>query len=318
MSQQMTESKGIVGTLACLLLCAVLALAPSLAEARAGVTYNRSGGTTMSQGSRGMNTWSPNGGAPLQRSLAQSQSYGRSTSYYQSYYSAHPFWTGFAGGFFGSWLGSMMFPHWGMGMGYGYGYASVLGSILSWLLIIGIIWMVWRMFARRSFATVSYGGPVGFGGMAPGPVGYVEPPVSAPLAIAQADYHAFETVLKNVQGAWTHKDLTTMRRFVTSEMLSYFSEQLAEAESQGVENHCEDVELLRGDLREAWDEGRLQYATCYLQWRANDYVCRTDRRPGDPGYVVQGDPHRRTEIAELWTFVRSPGGNWLLSAIQQV
>jgi predicted lipid-binding transport protein (Tim44 family) len=25
----------------------------------------------------------------------------------------------------------------------------------------------------------------------------------------------------------------------------------------------------------------------------------------------------RSEVTELWTFMRAPGGNWLLSAIQQ-
>jgi len=35
------------------------------------------------------------------------------------------------------------------------------------------------------------------------------------------------------------------------------------------------------------------------------------------GRVVEGDPTRPTEAAELWTFRRAPGSPWLLSAIQQ-
>ena len=40
------------------------------------------------------------------------------------------------------------------------------------------------------------------------------------------------------------------------------------------------------------------------------------RRLAD-GAVVEGDPNRRTETTELWTFVRPSGGTWVLSAIQQ-
>jgi predicted lipid-binding transport protein (Tim44 family) len=40
------------------------------------------------------------------------------------------------------------------------------------------------------------------------------------------------------------------------------------------------------------------------------------RRLSD-GAVVEGDPERRTEAVELWTFQRVQGGPWLLSAIQQ-
>jgi predicted lipid-binding transport protein (Tim44 family) len=41
------------------------------------------------------------------------------------------------------------------------------------------------------------------------------------------------------------------------------------------------------------------------------------RSPGDPDYLVSGDPRTPVEAEEVWTFVRRPGGNWLLSAIQQ-
>jgi len=40
--------------------------------------------------------------------------------------------------------------------------------------------------------------------------------------------------------------------------------------------------------------------------------------PGDRNSVVGGDPRVPAEVEELWTFVRQRGGEWLLSAIQQV
>jgi predicted lipid-binding transport protein (Tim44 family) len=33
--------------------------------------------------------------------------------------------------------------------------------------------------------------------------------------------------------------------------------------------------------------------------------------------VVQGNANTRTQSTEVWTFLRSPGGRWILSAIQQ-
>lgn len=35
------------------------------------------------------------------------------------------------------------------------------------------------------------------------------------------------------------------------------------------------------------------------------------------GKVVAGSDTARTEATEIWTFLRSRGGNWILSAIQQ-
>ncbi len=300
-----------------LLFAALLAFSPSLADARAGGSYRSGGGSSfMSQGSRGFRTYDQ----PMQRSLTPHATGPSATQ--PGYGSSHPFWTGLAGGLFGSWIGSMLFPHWGMG--YGCGFGSVIGSVMSWLVIIGLLYMGFRMLTRR-FAPLAFSdvGAMRTGGLGATPLGYGGGGSGgdgrgAPLAIAHVDYQAFEAVLKHVQAAWSNGNLAEMRQYMTPEMLSYFAEKLAENESQGVENRVEQVELERGDLREAWDEGRLQYATCALRWRALDYTVSRDRRPGDAGFIVDGDPNQPTEAAEIWTFARSPGGHWLLSAIQQV
>jgi predicted lipid-binding transport protein (Tim44 family) len=312
-------------SLAALLLSALITLAPALADARAGGSYRSGGGSSYtSQGSRGSRTYDQ----PMQRSVTpQSQpspSAGQ-PGYGAGYGASHPFWSGLAGGFFGSWIGSMLFPHWGMGFGGGFGgFASLLSSLIMWGLLNCLFWFGFRML-RRQFAPAAGPGPEpmafggsGFGGFQRAPAGGMATARGAPLSITEADYQAFETILKQVQAAWSAGNLAELRRCVTPEMLSYFAEELAENESQGVVNKVEQVQLLHGDLRESWDEGRMQYATCALRWRALDYTVRTDSRPGDAGAVVNGDPNTPSEAAENWTFVRSPGGHWLLSAIQQV
>ena len=121
-----------------------------------------------------------------------------------------------------------------------------------------------------------------------------------------------------MQKAWSDGDLGGLRQYTTPEMLSYFSEQLAENESQGVANKVDDVELIKGEVREAWDEGRMQYATALMQWRARDYTVRSGGNAREGEIIVGGDPQNLVDASEMWTFTRSPGGRWLLSAVQQV
>jgi predicted lipid-binding transport protein (Tim44 family) len=93
-------------------------------------------------------------------------------------------------------------------------------------------------------------------------------------------------------------------------LLSYFSEVLAQNASRGVINRVSDVKLLNGDLSEAWREGGTDYATVAMRFSLHDWMI--DRT------VVDGDPSRAQEVTEFWTFRRSRGGTWMLSAIQQV
>ncbi|HXO91741.1 MAG TPA: TIM44-like domain-containing protein [Stellaceae bacterium] len=300
-----------------LFVCASVALAPALADARAG---SSSGGRSSSMGSRGVRTYENNSAQPLSRSVtpppataaqpgfAPSPAYGGGGSFFQR----HPFLTGLAGGFIGSWL----FGH----MGYaadGTGGGSGLGMILQLLIVGLLIYFAIRLFRGRAL----------FGGGARGAP--FTPPRSAGAAAAparrdrdinlsDADLNAFQEIHAAVQEAWSASDLGRLRRLMTPEMLSYFSEELTRNASQGTQNTVSDVQLVKGDLLESWDEGDLQYATAHMRWRALDYVVRLGRSAGDPDYIVSGDPRTPVEAEEVWTFVRRPGGNWLLSAIQQV
>ena len=105
---------------------------------------------------------------------------------------------------------------------------------------------------------------------------------------------------------------------MTPEMLSYFSEELTRNASRGIHNIVSDLQLVKGELTESWEEGDLQYATAYMRWRALDYITRLGRSLGDPESIVSGNPRVAVEAEEVWTFVRRRGGDWLLSAIQQV
>ncbi|HWK43185.1 MAG TPA: TIM44-like domain-containing protein [Stellaceae bacterium] len=312
------------------LLCMLLLLAPTLAEARAGASSSSSGGSSYSsQGSRGSNTYQNNGAAPIQRSItptpsqpsapyAPAPAYGARPSFFQQ----HPFMTGLFGGLAGSWLGGMMFGHSGFA---GDGVASSGGSLFGGLLqlaIIGlIIWFVVRLFRRRgSFMSGSPAQSAYDGGMIAAPQSFDgSNRMTAPqIPLTDRDFTEFTEVLTNVQGAWSAGDVMAMRRFCTPEMVAYFGEELAGNQSQGVANKVEDVRLLEGEPRESWSEGNIDYATAYLRWAAHDYTVRADQHAGNVTTIVAGDATKPVESAELWTFMRSRGGHWLLSAIQQL
>jgi predicted lipid-binding transport protein (Tim44 family) len=118
---------------------------------------------------------------------------------------------------------------------------------------------------------------------------------ASPITITKSDYDAFERLLGDIQSAFSAEDLPALRGVLTPEMLSYFSEQLADNASRGLINRV---------------EGSIDYATVAMKYALKD---STVERAS--GRVVQGG--ERTEVTELWTFRRARGGNWLLSAIQQ-
>jgi predicted lipid-binding transport protein (Tim44 family) len=132
------------------------------------------------------------------------------------------------------------------------------------------------------------------------------------LAIGEADYNAFEALLVNVQAAYSAGDLAKLRSLVSPEMLGYFSQELSANASRGVENRIESVKLEQGDLSEAWSEGTMDYATVAMRFSMIDVM-----RNVSDGRIVEGNEQVRSEATEVWTFLRSGSGNWILSAIQQ-
>jgi predicted lipid-binding transport protein (Tim44 family) len=151
----------------------------------------------------------------------------------------------------------------------------------------------------------------GFGRPAPMRGGGGGTPQGRPVAITPADYGEFEGVLKAVQSAWTAQDMNALRQLATPEMVSFFGEQLAEQASRGVRNEVTDVRLIKGDLAEAWSEGSREYATVAMRFSMVDVTRDAS------GRIVDGSPQEHVTATEVWTFLRSSGGRWVLSGIQQ-
>ncbi len=297
-----------------------LTIAPDDALARAG--------SSSSMGSSGSRTYSappstntaPSSAAPMQRSMtpqtAPAQSpYAQRAPVGSGFFNRSPFMSGLMGGLLGAGIGGMLF---GGGMFHGMsGFSGFLGFLIQIFLVVMVGRLIWGFFARRMGQPLAAGpgtyadgmnrfdagGNTGGGGGGGGG--------AAPINITPADFTAFEELLHGVQAAWSTHDLTSMRRIASPEMVSYFGEQMAEQTSRGVRNLVGDVHLEQGDLADAWAEPGREYARVAMRFSMID-VTRDAA-----GRVVDGDPVKRNMATEVWTFLRAPGGAWVLSAIQQ-
>jgi predicted lipid-binding transport protein (Tim44 family) len=296
---------------------ASLALSPGLADARAG-----SGG---SMGSRGSMTFSPPpatrtspySAQPMQRSMTQPGSPSSNPGFGGSpaFQPRSSFASGLMGGLIGAGIGGLLFGH-GFFGGGGLGFGGFFGFLLQMLLVVIAIRFLMRWFANRRPAMAGGGPNIFARGGSPGPMpGPVPGGGSAggppPIQIGPADYQQFEQLLQGVQAAWSSHDLAALQAMATPEMVSYFAEQLTDQSSRGVRNQVTDVRLASGDLAQAWSEQGRDYATVAMRFSMVDVTRDAS------GRVVDGDPNEHVTATEIWTFVRSRGGHWILSAIQQ-
>jgi len=356
MTQNTRPTRTKTRAFAAVALALAVALTAGTADARAGKSSSAGSRGSRTYDAPATTNTAPSTAAPMERSMAPTPSPGMQqrpgmnapapAAQSGGFFSRGGFMGGLMGGLIGAGIGAMLF---GGGFFDGLGsFAGILGFILQILLVVFLVRLAIRFFRNRSAgaarpmgmggprtayagpqggpqgntlnrdpADVRYnpvgGGPVGGGPVGGGAAGASRPGVGRDdVGIGPSDYEAFEQTLVNVQTAYGQEDLTALRAVVTPEMASYFAEELAQNSNRGVVNKLSDVRLLQGDLAEAWREGNVEYATVAMRFSLIDAtVDRATNR------VVEGDPNRPVEATEIWTFTRSRGGRWLLSAIQQ-
>ncbi|SCB58385.1 Predicted lipid-binding transport protein, Tim44 family [Rhizobium aethiopicum] len=304
----------------------------SLGDAEA----RRAGGSGF--GSRGTRTFqappatqtAPAPAAPIERSMTPRPQTTAPATAQQPLGAQRPgFFNGFGrsmiGGLIAGGLLGMLLGH---GFGGGFGF---LGMLLQIALIGGAIMLAMRYFANRrqpsygvsgqsrshgqsfnmspannsSFQIPAIGSGAGYGGKSR------DNRPSDEIGLAQADLDQFEELLTSVQTAYGAEDYGTLRRLTTPEAMSYLAEELGENATNGVRNRVSDVKLLQGDIAEAWREEGQEYATLAMRYSSIDAMVERDS-----GRVVSGDDRRPSESTEIWTFVRKPGADWKLAAIQ--
>lgn len=332
--------------IAALIVCALIG-APTLSFAKArggGGGYSggsRGGGSSQGFGSRGSRTYESNGAKPIQQSTtprqagtppqqaAASPTPTAQPTPQPSFLQRHPLMAGIAGGLAGTWLGHMLFGATESsaktneagetaGAAEGPNFTLILLVMLLGGAALYYFLKIRRPTPAPDFSGMTRRNTVGGGSLLTEPSPTILQAATTTLEITSADKTAFQQLLTEIQTAWSKQDLAALRRFVTPEMLGYFSTALAEQASQEIQNHVENVVLGRADVREAWSEDSTQYATVTLHWRARDYTVSLTKQPGESGYLVEGDDKTPSETSEVWTFMRSQNGKWILSAIQQV
>ena len=294
-----------------MVLTLMMPLGTVSADARAG------GG--FSFGSRGARSFSvppttstaPRSAFPLPG--AQSPGFGGGPSFAQP--RRFGFGSGLAAGLLGAGLFGMLTGH-GFFGGLG-GIMSLFGLLIQIALVVLVVRWALAFFRNRNGAAFAgaagpmpRSAPAGFGlnGMGGGN----RPNQGTPLSVDPADFTAFERNLSEIQYAYSREDLTALGRLTTPDMLRELGSQIEDNRRRDVRNDMADVRLLQGDLAEAWREGGADFATVAMRFAGRDVML--DR---STGRLVSGDPNRRVEATELWTFRRDGGAPWRLSAIQQ-
>lgn len=288
-----------------------------------------------SMGSRGSRTnvappttnTAPSQARPMERSVTQPGSPG-ATAARPSAPAAAPvaqpsfarrLMTGVAAGFIGAGL---------FGLLSGSGLFSGLGSLsgfLGLLFQVGLIYLAYRLirnFLRNRNQPALASGPavqrmqtqpdmnLARTGMGMGAGAATAAPQ---VQITPQDFNTFQNALSTVQTAYGREDIPSLRANLTPEMAAYFEEELDNNRRKGLLNRTGKVELLQGDLSEAWADPDAEYATVAMRYAMADAFVERGT-----GRVVEGDLNNPQQFTEVWTFRREPHQAWKLSAIQQV
>lgn len=313
------------------MFAAIVALGSAMSLATVHTADARQGGGF---GSRGTRTYqappstqtAPYTAQPIQRSVTQPSTVPQSAAGARGGL--------FGGGFAGSMLRGLAIGGLvGLLLGHGLGgMAGFLGLLLQAALIGIVVMLVFRLLAARrqpspagapaSMARDNLGAPRsalggigGLGGLGGGQAQPRQAPaqkgVRDAIGLTGADFDSFERLLGEVQGAFSREDLGALSTLTTPEVYGYLTEELRDNEARGLRNQVSEVKLLQGDLAEAWREGQTDYATVAMRYSMRDRM--VNRTTGQP---APGSTDGTTETTEVWTFTRTRGGAWTLSAIQ--
>lgn len=332
-------------------LLAVVSLLSSIAleaaMARAGGRSSFSGGRSSTsysnQGSRGSRTFDGGGAAgrkyaPMERTTTQNQKNSANPNNQNpnssnpnnampnqpnaagNFFQRHPFLTTFGAALAGSWLGHALFGSSGFGAagaGAGGGIINIIMMVLGAIAVVYLVKFLTRG-NRQSCATNNHFHH-GFNQNKYNSAQAFSKAEAVEISVSSDDKNKFQYLLRDIQNAWSHQDMVTLKRLCTPEMYKYFSDSLAQNASQGIANKVEDVDVTMLEVSESWREGEMEYATAVIEWSSYDYMINLGKNPQDHDYIVEGGDKSLVMNTEAWTFARyGAGGNWILSAIAQV
>ncbi|MFN8926555.1 MAG: Tim44 domain-containing protein [Rhodospirillales bacterium] len=340
-------------TLAAITLGLAVAIAPALADARAG--------SGKSSGSRGSQTYqappttstAPRPAAPMERTAAPQQVRPQPamTSPAAQARPGGLFGGGFGGALLGGLIGAglvgLLFGH-GLFGGMA-GIGSILGLLMQAALIGGLIWLAVAFFRRRQqpapagmgHARTGLGGPMGGNSLGGNPLGS-GPAGSGPMG--SGPMGGFDARAPGMGGGAPtgparpaptpiqirEGDYASFERLLADVQDAWSRgdvgamRALMTAEMAGYFVEEMNANTARG-VQNRTERVRLVQGDLAEAWRegGEEYAtvalrfAHVDYSVDASGRVVEGSPDREVEATEVWTFVRPVGGSWMLSAIQQ-
>jgi predicted lipid-binding transport protein (Tim44 family) len=278
-------------------------------------------------GSRGSRTFqsppstatAPTPAAPIQRTMTPAPPSNQAAPALAKGTTPRP---GFFGGLSGSLIGGLLLggvvgAFMGTGVGGGIG---ILNMVLQIGLVVGAAMLLLRFLRKRQrqpYAASGFAPQAPYlraetvGSSTSGALGSGKVSPIDEIGITQNDLHTFDELLSEIQSAYSDEDYAKLREITTPEAMSYLAEEIGKNASRGVRNKVSVVQLLQGDLAEAWREDQTEYATLAMKYSSVDAT--VDR---ESGKIIAGDAKNATEATEVWTFARIGGKQWKLSAIQ--
>lgn len=110
-------------------------------------------------------------------------------------------------------------------------------------------------------------------------------------------------------------DLAGVGDMVTPNFARCLQTHFQTLEAKGHWNKVERVCAINCQEVESWQEAEISIAKLHVSWKALDYIVNFNRRPSEPGYVVDGDPSKMEEFYEEWVVTRRAGEAWQVDAM---
>lgn len=234
------------------------------------------------------------------------------------------FMRGLAGGLAGGFLGSMLFSSLGHAGSGAHGGGGI--GLLEIVLLAGVGYLLYRLWKNRRMHPATAGGPASpnqwnkqwapqdagssFGG------GIQSGAFARSLnALPSLSTEEASDIFFKIQGAWTRRDLSSVRAHLGPEMARSFEDDIAQLQREKKINRLENISVRQVENLQTWHEAGEDLNR--IRFRANLLDYTVDEVSGQ---VLEGSDREPVKFEEDWIFARSAQHSeaWKLVGIQQV
>lgn len=220
---------------------------------------------------------------------------------------------GMAGGF----LGSMLFGSMSHAVGGGYGAGAGRGfGLFELILVAGLAYLAFRWWkSRQTQPAWSTSGPFARQAQVETITPLrAEPSLAiAPSVAATLDPEVATDLFFKVQGAWTRRDLTSVRSFLGAEVVTELEQDLRQLKANGQINRLENISVRSANVVQSWRESDVDFTSVRFTANLLDYTVEEAT-----GKVLDGSDTVPVKFDEVWVFARGREySDWTLVGIEQ-